>query len=87
MSATREVATFVQETMTNQTPFRVFFSCRSCGAVYSATQVGKPSKYIGRFECKKCNTTVHRWWGSQYSFTDWSRPLNEHPDANEARTS
>ena len=62
--------------MTNQTPLRVFFSCPSCEAVYAATQERKPSKYAGRFVCKECKTTVHRWWGSQYSFTDWIGPLN-----------
>jgi hypothetical protein len=62
--------------MTNQTPVRVFFSCQSCEAVYSATQQRKPS-YVGRFVCKRCKTTVHRWWGSQYSFTDWKGPFDK----------
>jgi transposase-like protein len=55
---------------------RVFFSCPSCKAVYYATQKRKPSAVIGRFTCKSCNTTVHRWWGTQYSFTDWMGPLD-----------
>jgi hypothetical protein len=59
--------------MTNQ--IRVYFSCLSCEAIYRATQDRKPSKFVGRFVCKRCKTTVHRWWGSQYSFSDWTGPL------------
>ena len=62
--------------MSNQTPLRVFFSCLSCEAVYYATQKRKPS-IIGRFACERCKTTVHRWWSSQYSFTDWTGPLDK----------
>ena len=61
--------------MPNQTPVRVYFSCLSCEAVYRATQTRKPSISIGRFTCKICKMTVHRWWGSRYSFTDWVGPL------------
>jgi hypothetical protein len=61
--------------MTNQTPLRVFFSCMSCEAVYSATQERKPSKFVGRFVCKGCKTTVHRRWSSQYSFLNWMGPI------------
>jgi hypothetical protein len=53
----------------------VYFSCPSCEAIYSATQERKPSKYIGRFVCEGCKTTVHKWWSTQYSFTDWQGPL------------
>ena len=53
--------------MTNQTPLRVFFSCLSCEAVYYATQKRKPT-IIGRFACKRCKTTVHRWWGHPIQF-------------------
>ena len=60
----------------NENPLRVFFSCLSCKAVYSAMQKRKPSIYAGRFVCKKCKTTVHKWWGSQYSFTNWRGPLD-----------
>jgi len=63
--------------MMNQTPLRVFFSCLSCKAVYYATQKRKPSIEIGRFTCKRCRKTVHRWWGSQYSFTNWTGPLDK----------
>jgi hypothetical protein len=63
--------------MTNQIPLRVFFSCLACKAVYYATQKRKPSIDIGRFTCKRCKTTVHRWWGSQYSFTNWTGPLDK----------
>jgi hypothetical protein len=62
--------------MTNQTPLRVFFSCLSCEAVYYATQKRKPT-IVGRFACKRCKTKLHRWWGTQYSFTDWTGPLDE----------
>ena len=63
--------------MTDQTPLRVFFSCLSCKAVYHATQKRKPSTDIGRFACRKCRTTVHQWWGSPYSFTNWTGPLDK----------
>jgi len=62
--------------MTSQTPLRVFFSCLSCKAVYYATQEQKPSMDVGRFACKRCDTTVHQW-GSQYSFTNWTGPLDK----------
>ena len=62
--------------MTNQTPLRVFFSCLSCEAIYSATQERKPSIYAGRFVCKKCKTPVLKWWGGRYSFKDWKGLLD-----------
>jgi transcription initiation factor IIE alpha subunit len=62
--------------MTNQTPLRVFFSCLSCRAVYYTTQEQKQSTDVGRFACKRCDTTVHEW-GSQYSFTNWTGPLDK----------
>jgi transposase-like protein len=55
---------------------RVFFSCLYCKAVYHATQILKPSLVVGRFTCKGCNTTVLRWWGTQYSYTGWTGPLD-----------
>lgn len=63
--------------MTNHTTLRVFFSCLSCRAVYYATQRRRPSAEVGRFACKRCRRTVHRWWGSQYSFTNWTGPLDK----------
>ena len=61
--------------MTNQTSLRVYFSCLSCNAVYYATQRRRPSAETSRFACKSCRKTVHHWWGSQYSFTNWTGPL------------
>ena len=58
----------------NNAPLRVYFSCPSCEAIYSATQKRKPS-VVARFVCKLCNKTVHRWWGTQYSYRDWEGPL------------
>ena len=60
--------------MDEASEIRVYFSCPSCDAVYSATQKRKPN-IIGRFTCKLCQKTVHRWWGTQYSFKDWKGPL------------
>ena len=60
--------------MTDAIEIRVYFSCPSCEAVYSATQKRKPG-IIGRFTCKLCKKTVHRWWGTKYSFKDWRGPL------------
>jgi hypothetical protein len=60
--------------MTEARNINVYFSCPSCGAVYSATQRRKPG-IIGRFTCKLCRKTVHRWWGTHYSFKDWKGPL------------
>ena len=62
--------------MTDASEIRVYFSCPSCEAVYSATQKRKPG-IIGRFTCKLCKKTVHRWWGTQYSFKDWRGPLDK----------
>jgi transposase-like protein len=63
--------------MTNQTSLRVYFSCLSCKAVYHATQRPRPSVATSRFACKSCRKTVHQWWGSQYSFTNWTGPLDK----------
>jgi len=62
--------------MANSIPLRVFFCCLSCEAVYYATQIRKLSIVVDRFTCTRCKATVHRWWGSQYSFTDWRGPLD-----------
>jgi len=62
--------------MADQTPLLVFFSCQACKAVFYATQKREPGAVIGCFACKKCNTTVLQWSGTQYSFTGWSGPLH-----------
>lgn len=60
--------------MTDIHEIRVYFSCPSCEAVYSATQKRKAG-IIGRFTCRLCKKTVLRWWGTHYSFKDWRGPL------------
>jgi hypothetical protein len=53
---------------------RVYFGCLFCGALHSAIQIKRPVVGNGRFDCKECKQTLHRWWGV-YDFTDWKRPL------------
>jgi transcription elongation factor Elf1 len=60
--------------MTNQPPVRVYFGCLFCGALHSAIQTKRPVVGNGRFDCKECRQTLHRWWGV-YDFTDWKGPL------------
>jgi hypothetical protein len=62
--------------MTKRSPFRVYFSCLSCGALYSAEQRRSMGILVSRFTCIRCKATVHSWRGGRYSFTDWQGPLD-----------
>jgi hypothetical protein len=52
----------------------VYFSCRGCGAVYTAVQERGAAPVIssGLFSCLRCGKPVHHWSGI-YRYTDWKR--------------
>ncbi len=54
--------------------FPVYFTCRSCEAIYVAIQQRTPSA-AGHYTCKNCKKTVHKWLESPYGFTNWRGPL------------
>ncbi|MGY4311229.1 transcription elongation factor Elf1 [Bradyrhizobium sp. JR3.5] len=52
--------------------FKVYFSCRGCGTIYSASQERSSTPASGLFSCLTCGKPVHHWSGI-YDYTDWKR--------------
>ena len=50
--------------------FKVYFSCRGCGTIYSASQERSSTPASGLFSCLNCGKPVHHWSGI-YDYTDW----------------
>jgi transcription elongation factor Elf1 len=48
------------------------FECAGCGTKWKASTFNVPVREKGAFECKVCNTLVHRWNGST-DYDDWER--------------